>query len=36
MIQGLINDIPTCEVLVKRIVADAEQIIKGRLAGMIA
>ena len=36
MIQGLIHDIPTCEVLVKRIVADAEAIIKGRLAGMVA
>jgi nitronate monooxygenase len=36
MIQGLIHDIPTCEVLIKRIVADAEAIIKGRLAGLIA
>ena len=36
MIQGLIHDIPTCEVLIKRIVADAEAIIKGRLAGFIA
>ena len=36
MIQGLIQDIPTCEVLVNRIVADAEAIIRGRLAGMIA
>lgn len=36
MIQGLINDIPTCEVLVSRIVADAEQIIRNRLAGMLA
>lgn len=36
MIQGLIHDIPTCEVLVSRIVKDAEAIIKGRLAGMVA
>ncbi len=36
LVQGLINDIPTCEVLVSRIVADAEQIIKGRMASMIA
>lgn len=36
MIQGLIRDIPTCEVLVKRIVADAEAIIRGRLAGLLA
>lgn len=35
MIQGLIHDIPTCEVLVSRIVKDAEAIIKGRLAGMV-
>ncbi len=35
MIQGLIHDIPTCEVLINRIVADAEAIIKGRLAGLI-
>ena len=36
MIQGLIHDIPTCEVLVSRIVKDAEAIIKGRLAGMVS
>ena len=36
MIQGLIHDIPTCEVLITRIIADAEAIIKGRLAGMLA
>ncbi len=36
MVQGLIHDIPTCQELVTRIVADAEAIIKGRLAGMIA
>lgn len=36
MIQGLIHDIPTCEVLISRIVADAESIIRQRLAGMLA
>jgi NAD(P)H-dependent flavin oxidoreductase YrpB (nitropropane dioxygenase family) len=33
---GLINDIPTCEQLVKNIMADAEQIITERLASMTA
>lgn len=36
MVQGLIHDIPTCEVLVNRIVADAETIIRSRLSGMLA
>ena len=36
MVQGLIHDIPTCEVLIKRIVADAETIIRQRLSGLIA
>ena len=36
MIQGLINDIPTCQELVTRIVADAEAIIRQRLTGMLA
>ncbi|MDD3798952.1 MAG: nitronate monooxygenase family protein [Novosphingobium sp.] len=36
MVQGLIHDIPTCEELVTRIVAEAEGIIKDRLAGMVA
>ena len=31
MVVGLIDDIPTCEELIERIVADAEQIIKERL-----
>ncbi len=35
MIQGLIHDVPTCEVLVSRIVKDAEAIITQRLAGMV-
>ncbi|KAF9917521.1 hypothetical protein BX616_000732 [Lobosporangium transversale] len=34
-IVGLINDIPTCDVLVKRIVQQAEEIIKDRLESMI-
>jgi len=36
MIQGLIHDIPTCEVLLSRMVSDAEAIIRGRLDGMLA
>jgi nitronate monooxygenase len=32
---GLIDDVPTCEVLIKRMVEEAEQIIRGRLAGMV-
>jgi NADH:quinone reductase (non-electrogenic) len=35
-VQGLISDIPTCAELISRIVHDAEQIIRGRLEGMIA
>ena len=36
MIQGLIHDIPTCDVLIKRIVAEAEEIIRDRMMGMLA
>jgi len=36
MIQGLIHDIPSCQELIDRIIGDAEAIIKGRLAGMLA
>ncbi len=36
MVQGLIRDLPTCEVLINRIVADAETIMRQRLAGMLA
>ena len=36
MVQGLIHDIPTCEVLISRIIADAEAIIRQRLTGMLA
>ncbi|MCW1383629.1 nitronate monooxygenase family protein [Novosphingobium sp. KCTC 2891] len=35
MVQGLIHDIPTCEVLVSRIVAEAEGVIRDRLAGLL-
>ncbi len=35
-IQGLIHDIPTCAVLVARIVAEAEAIIRDRLDAMLA
>lgn len=35
MVQGLIHDIPTCQVLIDRIIADAEAIIRGRLAGFL-
>jgi len=35
MVQGLIYDIPSCEELIHRIVADAEAIIGKRLAGMM-
>ncbi len=35
MVQGLIHDIPTCEVLIGRIIADAEAIIRDRLGGML-
>lgn len=36
MIQGLIHDVPSCAELIGRIVADAEVIVKGRLASMAA
>jgi len=35
MCGGLINDIPTCEELVRNIVSDAEQIISDRLASIV-
>ncbi|WP_236409892.1 NAD(P)H-dependent flavin oxidoreductase [Pseudomonas sp. S31] len=34
-IQGLIRDVPTCKELLDRMVDDARQIIRGRLAGML-
>lgn len=36
MVQGLIRDIPTCRDLIDRIISEAETIIYGRLAGMMA
>lgn len=36
MCGGLINDIPTCDQLVKNIMSDAEKIINERLASMTA
>jgi len=36
MVVGFIDDNPSCEELVTRIVAEAEDIIKNRLAGMVA
>jgi NADH:quinone reductase (non-electrogenic) len=35
MVQGLIDDIPTCDELIKRIVADAEALVRERLSGML-
>jgi nitronate monooxygenase len=34
-VQGLIHDIPTCQELISRIIAEAEEIVNGRLAGML-
>jgi len=36
MVQGLINDIPTCQELIDRIIGDAEQIVKNRMGAMLA
>jgi len=36
MVQGLINDIPTVKELIDRIMSEAEQIVKGRMNGMLA
>ncbi|RJF88905.1 nitronate monooxygenase [Oleomonas cavernae] len=36
MVAGLINDIPTCKELIDRIMAEAEQLIRARLEGMLA
>ncbi|MGR4864690.1 NAD(P)H-dependent flavin oxidoreductase [Caulobacter sp. LARHSG274] len=35
-VQGLIHDVPTCAQLIGRIMHDAEAIIRGRLAGLLA
>ncbi len=36
MVAGLIHDIPTCKVLIDRIMVEAESLIRRRLAGMLA
>ncbi len=36
MVCGLIHDVPTCQELIDRIMAEATQIIRGRLEGMLA
>ena len=36
MVQGLIHDLPSCKELIERIVADAEEIVRGRLGQMLA
>jgi nitronate monooxygenase len=36
MVQGLIHDIPTCQELIERIIAEAEALILGRLSGLVA
>ena len=36
MVAGLIHDIPTCKDLIDRIMAEATQIIQGRLEGLLA
>ena len=36
MVAGLIHDVPTCKELVDRIMAEADQLIRARLSGMIA
>jgi nitronate monooxygenase len=35
MVAGLINDIPTCKELIDSIMTEAEEIIRGRLAGFL-
>ena len=35
MVAGLIHDIPTCQELIDRIMSEAEEIIRGRLTGML-
>ncbi len=36
MVAGLIHDIPTCKELIDRIMSEADEIIRGRLAGLVA
>ena len=35
IVAGLINDIPSCEELINRIMAEAESLIKDRLTGIV-
>jgi len=35
MVAGLIHDIPTCQELIERIMTEAEEIVRGRLEGML-
>jgi NAD(P)H-dependent flavin oxidoreductase YrpB (nitropropane dioxygenase family) len=35
MVAGLIHDVPTCKVLIDRIMAEAEELIRGRLARLL-
>jgi len=35
MVQGLIHDVPSCRELIERIVAEAEEILRGRLGAML-
>jgi nitronate monooxygenase len=36
MVAGLIHDVPTCQDLIDRIMAQADQLIRQRLGGMLA
>jgi nitronate monooxygenase len=36
MVAGLIHDIPTCQELIDRIMAEAEELIRKRLEGFLA
>ncbi len=36
MVAGLIHDIPTCAELIERIMSEADEIIRGRLEGILA
>ena len=36
MVTGLIHDIPTCKELIDRIMAEANEIIRGRLEGLLS
>ncbi|WP_026910540.1 NAD(P)H-dependent flavin oxidoreductase [Patulibacter minatonensis] len=35
LVQGIINDIPTCAELVERMIAEADELIRGRLTGLL-